>query len=118
MPYGRNIHAQLEQIGGLGEVHVRAQVGDDEFGNPEWEWVYDRDVITVRSYPNRNTEREGNAGTLEGDRPVFVFAIAEGNQPAPPTSADRFRYDGTMYELESPTKYETHVEMMANAIDS
>lgn len=120
MPYGRNIHAQIERIGQVASVYVRKDDGTDQLGNREFRWEYDRDVVCVRSYPNRNTEQEGNSGTLEEDRPVFIFPSTVDNpdQPEPPSGQARLDYNGVRYSLSSPTEYGTHIEIMGNRIDN
>jgi len=126
MPLRRNVTAQISRLGHTATVLVRSETGSDQFNNTEYEWTADREIPCLRSYPNRNVEEERTSGTLEGDRPVFVFPKSVGpvrdvddtERPLPPTSKDRINYLGTTYSLESRTDYDTHVEIMGNKIDN
>lgn len=120
MPYHRQVVAQLERLGKRAKVLARTETARDDFNNREFDWVEDREVPCLRSYPNRNVEEERTSGTIQGDRPVFIFPKANGNPnvPAPPSSEERIVYDGTTYTLESPTHYDTHIEVMGNKVDN
>jgi hypothetical protein len=107
--------AQLYRLGREVDVLVRSEGATNDFGNPTDDHTFDRQVIAARTYPNRNTQTESNAGDLSGDKPVFMVPIGE-NQPAPPAEKDRIDYDGTVYEVGSHTKYETHVEFFGEPV--
>lgn len=115
MTYGPQIVAQLHRFGQTAEVKVRNSTGKNEFGNPTDEYVYDRDVIAFRTYPNRNTSVESNFGDRAQDRAVFLVPIGE-NQPEPPSPEDVLNFDGQDYEVKAHTEYKTHVEFLGAPI--
>jgi hypothetical protein len=94
-------------------VEIWRDVGDgtDGFGNAESSWSEVGSTVARRSYPNRNTTVQEQAGSLDRNRPVFFFPA--GNAPL---SGERIKFRGDYYEVEAPTAYETHVSMMADEI--
>lgn len=85
--------------------------GTDGFGQSQSAWTQEGSTVTRRSYPNRNTTVQEQAGALNRNRPVFFFPA--GNAPR---AGDRIKFRGDYYEVEAPTAYETHVSMMADKI--
>lgn len=83
----------------------------NEFGKDVDSWIEIGTIRTLRSYPNRNTTLDENDGPLQRDRPVFFFHPDSAVQ-----SEDRIDYRGTFYDLESPTRYDSHIAIMANAV--
>jgi len=125
MTYNRNVVAQLHRLGEYADVFAAQDTATtNQFNNPDTDWsaTPDRQVIAFRTYPNRNTEVNNHDGQLHRDRPVFVFPKddddAKDHNPVPGEN-DRLRYpagNGTVYELQAPTEYETHVEMFGERV--
>lgn len=115
MTYGPAFVAQIHRLGQNAVVKKRTETGQNEFGNPTDEYTAQQTVIAFRTYPNRNTQVESNVGDLGRDNPVFLIAIGE-NQPAPPEENDHLVYDGTEYEVKSPTVYDTHIEVFGDVV--
>jgi hypothetical protein len=112
MTYQRQFAAKLHRLGQVASVLKRVESGENELGNTEFTFTSDRDVIAFRTYPNRNTEIEGNKGDRQRDAPIFLFPIGP-EQPEPPAYEDRIQYDGVTYEMGAETVYDTHVERTA-----
>ncbi|AGM10763.1 hypothetical protein M192_gp116 [Halorubrum tailed phage 8] len=107
----RSVHSAIDRLGKEIDVLIEAKVGSDEFNNPEYQWIQSHTTRCVRTYPNRNTELNNRGGPRKQDHPVFLF----GRDDAPDSNA-RIRYDGTLYELESPTVYDTHVAIFGKLV--
>lgn len=111
MGLSRSINVQFRRLGQQATYYAKSQNGRDEHNNPEWDYVQDGTVTTVRSYPNRNEQHDDSSGPYEDDQPVFFFPAGE----APPSDArlDYEEPDGTVttYEMRAPTHYDTHVTM-------
>jgi hypothetical protein len=112
MTYRRQFAAKLHRLGQVVSVLKRVESSDNELGNTTFTFTNDRDVIAFRTYPNRNTEIEGNKGDRERDAPVFCFPTGP-DQPEPPAFEDRLQYNGQTYEMGARTVYDTHVERTA-----
>lgn len=115
MTYGPQFIAQLHRLGKVAEVKVRTETGQNAFGNMTDDYVADREVITVRTYPNRNTEVQNSAGDRQRDNPVFIVPKGD-DQPAPPDPQDVLNYDGQDYEVKAHTEYDTHVEFFGEPL--
>jgi len=115
MPIAQDIGADIRRIGDEATVLTKQKVGEDEFGNPEWDHTEDRTVHVVRTYPNRNTTVESISGDRVSDRPVFIIPKGE-NEPDPPEPENHLTYNDRIYELQSPTHYDTHVEFFAELV--
>lgn len=126
MPYGHlsgRIDAVLHRLGKECTVLERTETGTDGFNNPTES--YDDNGATVRcvrSYPSRNAEAGGIAGDRQTDSPLFFFQKGE-----TPTSNSRIKYpedaetpaaanEFTTYELQAPTRYDSHVEMYGEIV--
>lgn len=115
MTYRRKIAAKIHRMGRVVDVYARTETGQNEFGNMTDDHSVDRQVIAFRTYPNRNTDIEGNIGDYSQDRPVFLVPIGD-NQPTPPQVDELIEYDGQKYEVNSHTPYETHVEFFGDPV--
>jgi len=116
MTYGsKQVAAQIHRLGEEAKVLIRSETGQNDFGNMTDEYIPDRDVLAYKTYPNRNTQVESNAGDRTQDRPVFLVPIGE-NQPEPPVEEDHIFYDGEEYEVRSHTPYDTHVEFFGKLV--
>jgi hypothetical protein len=93
------------------EIYRDTGTTTDSFNQDEPAWTQEGSTLCRRSYPNRNTTVQEQAGSLDRNRPVFFFPA--GNAPR---SGDRIKFRGDYYEVEAPTAYETHVSMMADEI--
>lgn len=107
----RKIRSTISRLGHEVDVLKRSETSTDAFNNPEHTWTETRTTQAVRTYPNRNTQHESDGGPYESDNPVFLFE--EGNAP---TGGARIRYQGTLYELQSPTRYDTHVAIFGELV--
>jgi len=125
MTYNRSVVAQLHRLGEAVDVFATQDTGStNRFNNPDdaWSAQPDRQVIAFRTYPNRNTEVNNRDGQLHRDRPVFLFPKDEDDETDDnpiPGENDRIRYpagDGTVYELQAPTEYDTHVEIFGEKV--
>lgn len=92
-------------------VYRDTSTSTDSFGQDEDTWEQVDAVQATRTYPNRNTTTQATEGSLQRDRPLFFFSAHVDLEPG-----DRIKYNSTWYELESPTEYQSHVAMLANAI--
>lgn len=112
-----SVVAQLFRIGREAEVYERTETGTNEFGNTTTDYGSspDRTIIAYRTYPNRNTEVEASSGDRERDHPVFIVPVGP-NQPALPGKNDHIVYDGTTYEVQAYTEYDTHVEFFGEPV--
>lgn len=97
------------------EVKVRTEGNENAFGNRTDTHTTDRTVFAARTYPNRNTEIESRVGDMMRDRPVFMVPVGP-NQPEPPQPDDILVYDGTEYEVNAHTPYDTHVEFLGDPL--
>lgn len=113
--YGPQIKAQLFRMGIECDVKRREETGQNEFGNTTDVYVSDRTVIATKTYPNRNTTVENHAGDRQRDNPVFLVPKGP-NQPIPPRPEEVLNYDGTDFEVNSHTEYDTHVEFFGSKI--
>lgn len=109
----RRINALLGRINGgkVASVLKQTQVGTDELNSPVYEWSADYEVKCVRTYPNRNTQVESPGGAYNRDSPTFLFERSEA-----PEGGQRIRFDGQLYELESPTLYHTHAAIIGEQV--
>jgi hypothetical protein len=107
----RSVHSAIDRLGKDVDVLTEARVGVDDFNNPQYDWVQTDTTRCVRTYPNRNTELNNRGGPRKRDHPVFLFPRTEA-----PSSNARIRYDGVLYELESPTIYDTHVAIFGQMV--
>lgn len=105
----------IKQRGTRVTVRTRSLDSETGFGNPEASFNEDRTVWCVRTYPNRNTTAENTAGDLQRDRPVMMFPREDGAE-RPPEPGDRVDYNGTVYDMEAPTEYESHIEMFGEVV--
>lgn len=115
MNHPRQVVAQIARLGREAEVHTRSTTGKNDFGNVTDDHSYDRDVIALRTYPNRNTGVEGVIGDRTQDRPVFLVPNNP-DQPDPPAVDDYIVYDGDKYEVKAHTTYDTHVEFFGEPV--
>lgn len=115
MTYGPQLVAQLHRFGQFADVKVRNETGQNDFGNVTDEYVFDREVIAFRTYPNRNTQVESRIGDRGQDRPVFLVPKGP-DQPDPPAEEDVLNYEGQDYEVKSHTPYDTHVEFFGEPL--
>lgn len=116
MTYYRRLVAQLFRFGKPGIVMPRVTTGENEFGNTDDEFTgTTREVIAMKTYPNRNTEIESRIGTRERDRPVFLVPKGD-DQPAPPGEKDHFMYESQEYEVKAHTEYDSHVEFFGEPV--
>lgn len=107
----RDVTAAIHRLGKKATIYTRETAGSDEFNNPDAQWVESGTVTCVRTYPNRNTEVENPGGPRDRDRPVFIFRTGEH-----PESGTRIEYNGVLYELESPTIYDSHVAIFGQKV--
>jgi len=107
----RQAHAAIDRLGKDVDVLIEGKAGVDEFNNPEYGWSLSHTTRCVRTYANRNTELNNRGGPRKRDHPVFLFARDDA-----PGGNDRIRYDGVLYELESPTVYDTHVAIFGKKV--
>lgn len=123
MAYERQLLAQIERLGEVATVYRREQTSTDRFNNTEWGFDSDPDsdgndetALCFRTYDNRNTEVQGNSGDRNRDAPLFIFPADDF-----PGGDVRLGYperDGgeTIYELQAPTRYQTHVEIFGEVV--
>lgn len=109
------VAAHIGRLGREAKVLVQSESAEDDFGNKEYTYTPDRVVLAFRTYPNRNTEFDSDAGSLQGDNPVFLVPIGP-NQPEPPEENSRIKYAGEKYQVDSHTVYDTHVEFFGDQI--
>jgi len=107
----RGVLATIQRVGTTVDVLERVEGAKNEFNNPSHEWQETGEAECVRTYPNRNTQQDSNGGPFSGDNPLFIFESGT----APPASA-RIRYNGTLYELQSETRYDTHVAIFGEIV--
>lgn len=106
-----NFKSQIGFHGELATVYTAEQTGTSDFGEVQTDFVEERTVKCIRTYQNRNEIRSTGAGEYVQDNPVFIFPPNES-----PASGDRIEYDGAMYELRSPTAYDTHVAIFGKPV--
>lgn len=116
MTYRRQVTAQIYRFGQEVDVLERSESGRDAFNNKDWSFTETGTAVCMRTYDNRNTEIQSNSGDRHRDSPLLLFPTDE-----VPDSDARIRYeepDGsfTVYELQAPTRYETHVEIFADVV--
>ena len=121
------VAAHIARLGEMALVYSRASSGTNSFGNTEWTFDSDPDgdgtdteVLCLRSYDNRNTEVQQNSGDRHRDNPLFLIPIDEWEKV---DADDRLGYPEptggrTMYELQAPTVYSTHVEIFGEAVSN
>lgn len=107
----RQILSTIHNLGNEVVIKTRVETGTDEFNNPVSEWVVQRTAQCVRTYPNRNTQIESGGGPYNQDRALFIFANEEA-----PSAGVRIEYNGSEYELNSPTPYDTHVALFGEPV--
>ena len=107
----RSVQSLIHRAGKEADVLERQTTGTDEFNNPQSDWTQTGTVQCVRTYPNRNTQIDERGGSYERDHPVFIFPPDD-----EPPSDGRIRYNGQIYELESPTVYDSHVAIFGSRI--
>lgn len=120
------VAAKIDRLGHEATLYKRETAGKDAFNNTEWSFTDDPDldgnpetVVCFRTYDNRNTEVQQNAGDRHRDNPLFLFSLDEW---AKVDSNDRIGYPEptggeTVYELQAPTRYETHVEIFGEVVN-
>jgi hypothetical protein len=108
---GRRVLSTIHRLGKEVNVLLPTGSGTNEFNNPETTWEFSHTTRCVRTYPNRNTQQESGGGSFKSDNPVFLFAAED-----EPDSNARIEYDGTTYELQSPTIYDTHVSIFGELV--
>lgn len=117
--HAKRIRARLTRIGQQVEILARSEGAENSLGNPTDSYSATGDTVTcVRSYPNRNTEITQASGDRNRDKPIFFFPRADA-----PDSEYRIKYtepDGssTIYEMQAPTRYETHTEMFGKIVNN
>lgn len=114
-PLGQQVRAQLLRLSQEVPVFKSEVGGSNSFGNPDTTYEKSHSVMALRSYANRNTRAETRSGDRGRDNPVFFVPVGD-NFPDAPESGDRLKYDGTLYEVNAITRYETHVEFMATEV--
>lgn len=107
----RRIRSTIHRLGEEVVIKTASVNSDNEFNNPETTWSTERTARCVRTYPNRNSQFEGEGGSYNEDRALFIFERSE----APP-SGSRIVYDGASYEVKSPTRYDTHVAVFGEPV--
>jgi len=125
--FTRRVVAQIERLGHEATLYSRVSDGKNGFNNTEWEFDADPDdtgtdqtVLCFRTYPNRNTEIQQNSGDRNRDSPVLMFPP---DDYAKVSDSDRIGYPEpddteTVYELQAPTRYETHVEIYGEVVNN
>ncbi|UBF22272.1 SPP1 gp16-like head completion protein [Halorubrum virus HRTV-11] len=120
------VTAQIDRLGDDATLYKRQNAGRDAFNNTEWGFSEATDaegntvrVLCFRTYDNRNTEVQGNEGDRHRDAPLFLFPLDEWAEVEPD---DRIGYPEptggeTVYELQAPTRYDTHVEIFGEAVN-
>ena len=107
----RQILSTIHRLGKEVTVKTRSTSGTNSFNNPESTWTENGTAQCVRTYPNRNSQISRTSGTHNEDRALFIFAQEEA-----PASDSRIVYDGTEYELQSPTEYDTHTAIFGEPV--
>lgn len=107
----RGIRSTIHRLGNEVIIKTRTETGTDEFNNPISEWQESRTTQCVQTYPNRNTQIESGGGPYDQDRALFIFERSEA-----PSTGSRIVYDGTEYEVKSPTRYDTHVSVFGEPV--
>lgn len=108
----RGILSTIQRLGREVDVLKRSEGASDSFNNPTHTWTETRTAQAVRTYPNRNTQQESGGGPFASDNPVFLFEKGQA-----PDSGQRIRYDNTLYEMQSPTPYDTHVAVFGEIVN-
>jgi len=108
----RRIRSTIHRLGNDVVIKTRTETGDNEFNNPQSQWSESRTARCVRTYPNRNTQYENPGGRYNEDRALFIFERSEA-----PDSGSRIVYNGTEYEVKSPTRYDTHVAVFGEPVN-
>jgi hypothetical protein len=111
----RRVAVQISRFGQVAQVKVPTNGTENEFGNTEYDYIEDREVLATKTYPNRNTENETNVGDRAQDRPVFLVPATD-SDTEPPQYEDRIVFDGTEYEVGAHTEYPSHVEFFGEPI--
>jgi len=111
----QRVAAQIGRVGREATVLSLTETSKDDFGNAEYTYTEDRVVLAFRTYPNRNSEYESDAGTLHQDNPVFIVPTGP-DQPQAPKEGSRIQYGSDSYEVGSHTTYDTHVEFFGDQI--
>lgn len=113
----------LNRLGREVVILDRSVDGTDGWNNPEDSYSDSGETVQcVRTYPNRNTEVNNSAGDWHRDRALFLFPAEDA-----PAADARIQYpeDGetvtqnsetTLYEMQAPTPYDTHVEMFGEKV--
>lgn len=109
----RAVKSAIYRLGQEAVIKTRSESGSNEFNNPESSWSESYTTQCVRTYPNRNTQIESGGGNYDQDRALFLFE--RGNAP---DGGSRIVYDGSNYELKSPTKYDTHVAIFGEPVSN
>lgn len=119
----RRITVVLDRLGREADIHERSTGSKDGFNNPSDSYAHSEDsVLCFRTYPNRNTEVSTRAGDRHQDNPLFLFP--KGKEPDQEARIeypeDAESVEGatatTMYEMQAPTVYDTHVEMFGKLV--
>lgn len=108
----RNLNHALSRLGREIPVYEETDTGSvNEFGQDDTSWSKTGTVFAARSYQNRNTTRNTTSGQHHRDRPIFFFPADSG------ISGDaRIKYENTWYELDAPTRHETHTVAVGAAL--
>lgn len=121
------VNALIARLGRTATIYKREQDGQNEFNNSEWAFTDDPDedgepltALCLRSYDNRNSEVQHNGGDRHRDNPVFFFPLSAWKDTVDPN--DRVGYPEplggeTIYELQAPTFYDTHVEIFGELVN-
>lgn len=112
---GAGIAAQIARRGGKADVLVYTKTGSNDFGNTTKEYIFDREILIAKTYPNRNTSVESNIGDLGQDRPVFMVPVGH-ELPEPPAEGDHILFNGDEYAVNAHTPYDTHVEFFGEPV--
>lgn len=107
----RAIRSTIYRLGQEVVVKTRSETNSNAFNNPESTWSESYTTQCVRTYPNRNTQIESGGGPYDQDRALFIFERGED-----PDTGSRIVYDGSTYEVKSPTKYDTHVAVFCEPV--
>lgn len=107
----RRILSTINRLGNEVVIKTRTETGSNAFNNPTSAWAESRTTQCVRTYPNRNTQYENKGGSYNEDRALFLFEAGKA-----PESGSRIVYNGTEYEVKSPTPYDTHVAVFGEPV--
>lgn len=109
----RRILSTINRLGNEVVIKTRSESGTNDFNNPVSTWSKSRTTQCVRTYPNRNSQYENKGGSYNEDRALFLFEAGEA-----PESGSRIVYNGTEYEVKSPTPYDTHVAVFGEPVNN